>query len=399
MAKNTHGGMERDWWDKASIISQFLSSVVIAVIGIVISSSLNRSQIASSEAMAKGQIEIARLRAEDQRKIDEGQLTAQLLGHLASNNHLERAIAIAALRGSLQLGRFDTVLTVLARSDPSPEVREAAIERLGESGDTALAPILVKIARDTDRPESERVRAQTAIQQIEASANLPAGTLLVAAGAGAKVMESSSVRGGVFTHALVEGLQGVADVNGDGMVSAMEISQFVSANVSATTSGVQHPVFSLSGSDFAIRLAPRDPTKLAGLVVGISKYTNPYSPLLYAASDAQQVYDLLSSFPGSHRPQLTLLRDEEATRDHVLRQLDALCDSLPPESVLVFYFSGHGAHEVNARAGLVLSGDGQNPNSRLTIEEIKLRVGRSRARSKVLLLDASFAGDELAASR
>ena len=153
----------RDWWDKASVISQFLSSVVIAVVGIAVSVSLSRSQIASSEAMARAQLQIQSIRSEDQKRIPEGQLTAQLLRHLASSDQLERAIAIAALKSSVPDRRFDAILVVLAKNDPSPEVREAAIQRIGESGDVELAPVLVQIALDSERPEQERGIAQAAI--------------------------------------------------------------------------------------------------------------------------------------------------------------------------------------------------------------------------------------------
>jgi len=45
----------RDWWDKAHIISGFLSSVVIAIVGIYITYSIQQAQISSSAAQAEAQ--------------------------------------------------------------------------------------------------------------------------------------------------------------------------------------------------------------------------------------------------------------------------------------------------------------------------------------------------------
>src|SRR3954464_11899747 len=50
---------KKDAWGKAQIISGFLSSVVIAGIGILINISIQRTQITASEANTRAQIEVA----------------------------------------------------------------------------------------------------------------------------------------------------------------------------------------------------------------------------------------------------------------------------------------------------------------------------------------------------
>jgi tetratricopeptide (TPR) repeat protein len=46
---------------------------------------------------------------------------------------------------------------------------------------------------------------------------------------------------GIFTHYLVEGMKGKADVNGDGKVDIREIEDYVETNVKRDTKGQQHP--------------------------------------------------------------------------------------------------------------------------------------------------------------
>lgn len=46
---------------------------------------------------------------------------------------------------------------------------------------------------------------------------------------------------GIFTYYVVQGLQGAADTNGDGVVSADELAEYVHSNVRLATKGVQNP--------------------------------------------------------------------------------------------------------------------------------------------------------------
>jgi hypothetical protein len=68
----------RDFWDKADVIAKFLSSVVIAVIGIAITWSIQQTQIRTNEAIARAQIEAGRAKAADDRRLQESQITVQL---------------------------------------------------------------------------------------------------------------------------------------------------------------------------------------------------------------------------------------------------------------------------------------------------------------------------------
>lgn len=59
---------------------------------------------------------------------------------------------------------------------------------------------------------------------------------------------------GAFTFAILEGLQGHADMDNDKSISVAEISSYVAKKVPRITKGKQHPYFRLSGTDMPIFL-------------------------------------------------------------------------------------------------------------------------------------------------
>jgi hypothetical protein len=89
-----------------------VASVVIAAVGLLINSSIQRAQIRASEESTRAQIDVtdrnnkAQLAltertADIQRHIQESTLTGQLVEHLASGSALKEQLAIVALRRSV----------------------------------------------------------------------------------------------------------------------------------------------------------------------------------------------------------------------------------------------------------------------------------------------------------
>jgi uncharacterized caspase-like protein len=54
--------------------------------------------------------------------------------------------------------------------------------------------------------------------------------------------ELAAEKHGVFTQALLDGLAGKADTNGDGVVEMSELEAYLTSRVSELTEGRQHPV-------------------------------------------------------------------------------------------------------------------------------------------------------------
>jgi len=69
------------------------------------------------------------------------------------------------------------------------------------------------------------------------------GVLVLASSEGRELsQEDDASKNGVFTRAVVEGLSGKADANGDGVVTFQELSLYVADRVKELTKNTQHPV-------------------------------------------------------------------------------------------------------------------------------------------------------------
>jgi HEAT repeats len=121
-----------DWWQRATVISGFLSSVVIAGVGIIISFTVQKAQLTSSKAAADAQIEVARLKNENDSREEENKLAADLIQHLLSENSNHRILAIQILRHSVPAEEYVELVGTVAAADKDSSVRQAAIVQLGK---------------------------------------------------------------------------------------------------------------------------------------------------------------------------------------------------------------------------------------------------------------------------
>src|SRR5580692_5709011 len=65
----------KDAWDKAAVVSSFLSSVVIAVLGLIVTTSLQKTQVASSKVVADAQLDLAKYNSDREDKLAQSKLT------------------------------------------------------------------------------------------------------------------------------------------------------------------------------------------------------------------------------------------------------------------------------------------------------------------------------------
>ena len=90
------------------------------------------------------------------------------------------------------------------------------------------------------------VRAQPFEMQVDDNLQSSGYAIITSSAAGEDAQESERLRGGIFTHHLVSGLQGAADVSGDRRVTLSEAFRYASAQTLRTTSRlryVQHPTY------------------------------------------------------------------------------------------------------------------------------------------------------------
>ncbi len=165
-----------DWWSRAPVISSFFSSVVIAGVGLHVTSSTQTAQIQSSKALGEAQVEIARLKNSDDRRLQENKLASDLLQNLLSDEPRHRKFAIIMLRRTVEPAVYDGLLSGIAASDPAADVRLAAIRQLGSSRNPNVAVALNQIATDPSRPREERQLEDGAKANVAIIGSLSEGT-------------------------------------------------------------------------------------------------------------------------------------------------------------------------------------------------------------------------------
>jgi len=147
------------------------------------------------------------------------------------------------------------------------------------------------------------------------------------------------------------------------------------------------------------------PTKRA-LLVGIDAYqTSPKIPTLEGCvNDAQLVQSILLEQFGFSPGNVTLLTNDQATRDGILAAFDALVAATGTDDIVVFYYAGHGSQmtdrEGDEASGLdntIMPTDSEGwsgVNRDITDDEIHLRLKALGAKTSftTLIVDACHSG-------
>lgn len=138
-------------------------------------------------------------------------------------------------------------------------------------------------------------------------------------------------------------------------------------------------------------------TPAIALVIGISSYPNlqANAQLRFAHSDAQAIRDFLVSDKGGFRQEdVTLLLNEQATQDQIMREIGRLQERTGPSSLALIFFAGHGVVNKAGQAFLVASDTRADDLFATGIDMTLLNstVQKMRARSVVIITDACHSG-------
>ena len=135
------------------------------------------------------------------------------------------------------------------------------------------------------------------------------------------------------------------------------------------------------------------------LLIGVNQYIDPtIRNLNYAVNDVQEMAALLQDLGY----ETVVVHDEveepfrTPTRDNIEAELKTLCQAAQREDLLLVYFAGHGVR-IGEKAFLLTREIRRATLSEkaLTVQQIEMRVRRSAARRKVVLLDACHAGSDV----
>jgi uncharacterized caspase-like protein len=160
----------------------------------------------------------------------------------------------------------------------------------------------------------------------------------------------------------------------------------------------------------AVPPTPAPPAKVVNrwaVVIGIGEYENKRIPKLrFAVSDAEAMYRFLTTHGGYPRDNVLLLTDTSATKPTLVNVKRALGDFLARqagrEDMVLIYFAGHGAPEVDMGSA---EADGlskylvprdADPDSLYTtalpMEELQRIFARISSERIVMLLDTCYSG-------
>src|SRR5262249_40614688 len=146
------------------------------------------------------------------------------------------------------------------------------------------------------------------------------------------------------------------------------------------------------------------------LALGINKYVDKgwtppgasdtllFKPLKLAVNDARAVAEDLEKAAGSQYAEVkvTLLNDEEASRDGVERAINRLANDVLPQDTFIFFAAAHGISE-NGRFYLIPQDYQGAPDAlaRAAIGQDRLQdwfANRLRAKKALILLDTCESG-------
>jgi uncharacterized caspase-like protein len=142
----------------------------------------------------------------------------------------------------------------------------------------------------------------------------------------------------------------------------------------------------------AFNLEPQENTY--AVVIGIERYRN-LSKSDFSKSDAVVVKDYLRVF-GLQERNIELLTDERATRSDIEKSIEAwLPNRAKKNSVVIIYYSGHGAPDPTSGEAYIVPYDG-DPNylsvTAYPLNRLYERLAKLQAREVIIILDSCFSG-------
>ncbi|HEX9960170.1 MAG TPA: caspase family protein, partial [Pyrinomonadaceae bacterium] len=146
--------------------------------------------------------------------------------------------------------------------------------------------------------------------------------------------------------------------------------------------------------------------KKRALLIGINKYRylKEKGQLKGCVNDVLAIEETLEHQFGFDRNEITVLKDEAATRDGIISELKKLAAECEPNDVIVFHFSGHGSQRLSQIPGKPNgveetivpcdSGRKKHPNRDISDENIKAWVSHLAKKTSniTLFFDNCFSG-------
>jgi hypothetical protein len=240
-----------------------------------------------------------------------------------------------------------------------------------------------------------KARYEALANPVAVTSNLPPGTFALTATADSELERASDeLAGGLLTRFLVEGLEGGADLDSDGSITADELGGYVLKRVRAaqarSSRAPSEPLFwSNPPPEGTLVVRGGQHSDIAGVIVAVGDHEDPaaFPHLRQARADGQRVFETFRKF-GLDIARLQMLADEAATQRAIAQALEDAASRASSQTLFVFYFAGHSILGDAGDIGLVCFDSKPRHGMRLvTLESVKAAMERAASKSHLLFLD------------
>jgi hypothetical protein len=409
-------GAKRDGWDYAEIVSRFVSGIVIAILGIFIPATIQKSQQQIAKGQATAQLELERARADSERLVKQGELASALIESLVSAAPKRREIALITLRSAVPADVYERVLLTLVRNDESENVRVAALTEIQSSANPYTAAALLSLANEKELldskkiPESERTSWLKAARTISLRSELgPDTCLYLAVAPGFAAYEAPGAGGGFFTTALLEAM--VHTFKRTPVISSAEsFGSALTSRVLFDSNEIMKPFIycGIRARESPLFPDKRTDGKVVAVVIGIGSYeSTQLRNLPFAKLDAQRLADVLKA--QDPKNEVLTVYDKVANRQNIRGLLKRARELVSPSDTFVLYYSGHAisdkkgylepiyydyphTEQLQSRGMTISSDEYDEPLERgpLNIRAVRSYLETVDARLKILMFDSCY---------
>lgn len=130
------------------------------------------------------------------------------------------------------------------------------------------------------------------------------------------------------------------------------------------------------------------------LIIGIDKYTGGWQALKNSVHDAKTIATLLKD--EYKTDSIKTLYDEQATREHIIREMEWLIANVKEKDNVLIYYSGHGEFRKDMNKGFWVPADAKTAASTsnyISNSDIQTFLSAIKSKHTLLVSDACFSGD------
>ena len=151
-----------------------------------------------------------------------------------------------------------------------------------------------------------------------------------------------------------------------------------------------HKLIAMSSLGLCMTIAANAADSRTALIIGLSTFENPAIPVLTGVPYDIQSAKLIAQKMGIPEARIKVLRDSEATKQNILKELSLLGDATDEGARSFVYFSGHGTRYLDELAGGCVEGLLSYDQQAITNQEFAKATQKlaGKADKSIVMIDA-----------